>query len=341
MAGHSLQAAQLDLDFLYDPDPGQREANITAAIAYLTQAKVNTVFLQAHADDAGTGNIEKVYFYTSHAPVKADMFGYVTERLQGAGFRVYAWLSTLSGQWLLTGHPEDEVLAVAPENKGWYRRATPFSSRVRQELRQLAGDLAAHSGIDGILFNDDLYFNDFEDFSPAAKAAFKVKFGRELTPGAVSDPILREEWTKVKTQTLNDLTMELAAEIKRYRPAAKIARNIYAPLILDAASREWFAQDFSQYLTLYDYTVIMAYPRMEKAQNPEAWLQTLAKTAANQPQSVDKVIFKLQSYDWDSQAWLTEKELTSQVRALKAGGAVHLAYYPVNVFSNNPETLPF
>lgn len=336
-----LRIGQLDLDFLYDTDRRQFEANIDAAIDYLTRSAVNTVFLEAHADDEGTGNIENVYFYTRSAPVKADVFAYIVERLHRADFRVYAWLSTLSGQWLLKDHPEDEVLALAPDKKGWYRRATPFSPRVQQALKNLVGDLAAYSAIDGVIFNDDLYFNDFEDFSPAAKAVFRARFGRDLTAEALKDPDIMRAWTDVKTKTLNDLTLDMIAEIRKYRPDAASARNIYAPLILEDNAKEWFAQDYHDYLKLYDYTVVMAYPHMEKVKNPEEWLKTLVKVALTDSVAANKVIFKLQAYDWSTEKWLRQKELSGYVRALKSSGAIHLAYYPVNALESSAETLLF
>ncbi len=336
-----LRIGQLDLDFLYDTDRKQFEANIDAAIDYLTRSRVNTVFLEAHADDSGTGNIDSVYFYTRSAPMKADVFGYLVQRLHQADFRVYAWLSTLSGQWLLKNHPEDEVLAMAPDKKGWYRRATPFSPRVREALKSLVGDLAAYSAIDGVIFNDDLYFNDFEDLSPAAKAVFKDRFGRDLTAEALKDPEIMRAWTDIKTKALNELTLEMIAQLRKYRPDAASARNIYAPVILEDDAKEWFAEDYHDYLKLYDYTVVMAYPRMEKVKNPEVWLKTLVRTALADPVAADKVIFKLQAFDWSTGKWLHQKELSGYLRALKSSGAVHIAYYPVNALEGMEDTLPF
>ena len=91
-------------------------------------------------------------FLFSVAPVKADVFDHVTRRLQGRGFQVFAWLPTLSGQWLTREHPEDVVAAYEIKGKGWYRRATPFSQRVQEQLRTMIRELALRTPIDGILF---------------------------------------------------------------------------------------------------------------------------------------------------------------------------------------------
>jgi biofilm PGA synthesis lipoprotein PgaB len=85
----------------------------------------------------------------------------------------------------------------------------------------------------------------------------------------------------------------------------------------------------------------MAYPYMEKAENPAAWLQALAYTALAHPEAKGKVVFKLQTYDWAKKRWVSKRELDNHVKALKAGGASLIGYYPLNVFSSKDEQLPF
>ncbi|MBP2653926.1 MAG: Poly-beta,6-N-acetyl-D-glucosamine N-deacetylase PgaB [Firmicutes bacterium] len=337
----SLRVAQLDLDIIYDDNPKQFEKNIDAAIDYFTRSNVTTVFLEAHADKKGNGNIEGVYFYTSVAPVKKDVFGYVTERLHAKNFRVYAWLSTLSGQWLIKDHPEDAVQASAPGRLGWYKRATPFSPQVRESLKMLVRDLAAYNNIDGIVFNDDLYFNDFEDMSPGARAAFKERFGREMTLAALQEPNVQSVWAEAKAKALNDLTLEMVAEMRRYRPEAASARNIYSAVVTEPEAKKRFAQDFREYLKFYDYTVIMAYPRMEKVPDADEWLIKLTQAALAEPKAKDKVIFKLQSFDWNTRKWVNRKELERQVALMRNYGAMHIGYYPVNIINSDTELLPF
>lgn len=337
----SLRVGQLDIDMLYTSLPAEFDKNIDMAVDQLLQSGVTTVFLQAFNDETGSGLLKDVYFYTTAAPVKADVFSHVVHRLKRAGLEVFAWMPTLSGQWLLKDHPEDEVLAVPAKNKGWYRRATPFSPRVRAALKALYRDLAAYSQIDGILFQDDLYLNDFEDHSPAARAAFKARFQRELDEQALQDPAIAREWATMKTTLLNDITKELAAEVQKYRPMARIARNIYAAPVLDPQAVTWLAQDYQEFLRMYDYTVLMAYPFLEKASQPVDWQRTLAKTALAYPGADRKVIFKLQSFNWATNRWIASKELAGQVTALKSQGAVHLGYYPINVYDPQENKLPF
>ena len=333
---------QLDMDSLYDRNPRQFEANINQALDRIFRGNANTVYLQAFDDSDGDGDIRSVYFQNSVAPVKADVFDHVTRRLQGRGFQVFAWLPTLSGQWLTREHPADVVTAYDVKGKGWYRRATPFSPRVREQLRTMVRELALRTPIDGILFQDDLYLNDYEDVSPAARYAFADRFGRELTPDTLRDPEIRRQWTKMKAQALTDLAHDLIGSIRKFRPQALTARNIYAEAVLNPQAVEWFAQDYQDYLTTYDYTVIMAYPYMENQGGRAAeWLGELASAALKDKTNASKVVFKLQNYDWKGNRWVPRTELSRQIRALQAGGAMHIGFYPENLFSDRHDDSPF
>ncbi|MDU4959569.1 MAG: poly-beta-1,6-N-acetyl-D-glucosamine N-deacetylase PgaB [Sporomusaceae bacterium] len=328
-----LRAAQIDIDPIYDEDPRQLALNIKLAIERLQQAGANTVFLQAFSDN-GSGNIDSVYFATEAAPVKAAVFDHIAAKMQEQGFSVFAWVPTLSGQWLSERYPAARVAACDSNAAGWYNRASPFSEEVAASLESLFSDLAAYSHINGILFQDDLYLNDYEDFSPAAQAAFQREFNRPLTPEALTDDQLRPRWTALKTRALDDLTGRLLAASRRYRPQLVSARNIYALSVANPASEEWFAQNYQNYLRLYDFTVIMAYPYLEK-QNRQAgsWLAALADAALREPEAARKTVFKLQTYDWTDGRWLETREVRRWENILRRKGVQHFAYYPENVYA--------
>jgi len=332
-----IKAAQLDLDAIYDPDStAQTEENLNLAIDRLLASGVNTVYLQAFSDEDASGNIKSVYFHTTEAPVKADLFSHTVARLQAEGnFTIYAWLPTLAMQWIINDKPETAVVAYDEKNSGWYRRATPFSAEVGDRLTAMVIDLVKYCDVNGILFQDDVYLNDFEDFSPAAKQAFKAETGFELTPELLqANPELNKRWVKMKTNALTALTVKLHATAKEYRTNIGSARNIYSVVITEPESEEWFGQNYEQYLNTYDYTVIMAYPYLEKEyEDPVGWLEELATTALKNPQNAQKTVFKLQTYDWNKNRWLSANEIKRFTNALKKKGAIHIAYYPENVFS--------
>jgi biofilm PGA synthesis lipoprotein PgaB len=333
----ALRVVQIDLDALYDANRAQFEKNINLAIVRLKKTHANTVFLQAFADENGDGNIEQVYFATSAAPVKADVFAHVTQRLDDAGYRVFAWVPTLAGQWLTEGHPDDRIAASDPKGQGWYRRATPFSPRVRESLKKLFTDLASQAPIQGVLFQDDLYMTDYEDDSPAGRAAFQARFQQPWSPAVLSEPSIRREWTKLKSAAINSLTTELMAVVRRYRPDSPSARNIYAEAVTDRRAIDWYSQDFQAYLTLYDYTVIMAYPYMEKKGDQALrWLESVADAALADRSAAGKVMIKLQNFDWNTRRWLPPGELVRQVRTVLARGILHVGYYPEDLYSTEP-----
>jgi len=336
-----LRVAQMDLDLLYDDNPAMFETNIETALATLKRSNVNTVFLQAFVDNNATGNAEEMYFSSRVSPTKKDVFDYVVQRLHGSRIQVYAWIPTLANQWLLKDHSEDEVTAVQSAGKGWYRRATPFSPRVKAELKEFVRDLASRSMIDGVLFQDDAYMTDMEDSSPAAQTVFKAHFGKAFTAETLQVPAIVKEWANLKNQAMNDLTKELMEEVRRFRPQAKFARNMYVPVLLNPDSEDWFAQNYQDYLKLYDYTVIMAYTKMDKIKQPEAWLAKIAKTVSAQPGAMDKTIVKIQAYDWDTRQWLVPWELNREVQSLRENGILHIGVYPSNVLVTRGKPLPF
>lgn len=326
-----IMAAQVDIDMIYDNSPEQFEKNINATIDKIRNIGADTVFLQAFADEDGDGDVNEVYFHTNLMKVKADVFSHVTIRLKNEGFKVYAWMPVLSYPWMVEDK-DNAIMAFEEGKQGWYTRATPFSPIVKQYTKDLVKDLALYAPIDGILFQDDLYMNDFEDFSIYAKEAFKKEFHKELTKEILEDEKIRNKWTKLKTKAINDLTKELIDTAKKYRPEIKTARNIYPIVILEPESEEWFAQNYEDYLDLYDYVVIMAYPEMEEVENTDAWLEHLVQISLNNPKAKEKAIFKLQGYDWKNNLWINNDEQNRRKDIIEKLGGKNMAVYPIDVF---------
>lgn len=336
-----IRAVQVDIDLLYDPDPVQVEKNLSSLLDRLVDMRVNTVFLQAFADPEGTGNIKSVYFPNRILPVKADIFSYIVHQISIREIQVYAWMPTLSIE--LPDKKLNESLRVKAYSNGkiklsnsWYNRLSPFSAKTLEKLRMIYEDLASNSQIDGVLFQDDAYLNDFEDFHPDAAEAFKNKFNKPLSPELLkSDAELSRKWTSLKTEVLIAFLQELKKAVKYWRPEAKFTRNIYAEAVLDPDSEEWFAQNYTDFLRNYDFVTIMAYPHMEKAKSPLKWLNSLVQSVKRH-NGLNKTIFKIQTYDWDKKEWINDTLLNSQMRTILKNGGLHLAYYPDDYTINKP-----
>jgi len=189
-------------------------------------------------------------------------------------------------------------------------------------ISEIYEDLAVHAAFDGILFHDDVYLNDREDAS-----AFPGEPGRL--------PTVRE-----RTDALFGLTDEMMGVVRRHRPEARSARNLYARVVLEPESEAWFAQNFRRSLEHYDHTAVMAMPYMEGARNPGAWLDRLLDRVAEVPGGLARTVFELQSVDWRTQRPIPATEIAGWMRRLERRGGIHFGYYPDDFIRGLPELGP-
>lgn len=338
----NIRAVQVDLDLIYGPDPDKTDQNLGKLINRLVEMKVNTVFLQAFSDQDGTGNIKSVYFPNRILPVRADIFSHAVHQMIIRGIAVYAWMPTLSIE--LPDRTLNESLRVRERAEGeirpsrsWYNRLTPFSKEVRNVVRAMYEDLAAYSQIHGVLFQDDAYLTDKEDFHPLAVKSYGTLFGKEISPDALeNNPELAMKWSRYKTETLIDFTTSLMEEVRKYRPEALFGRNLYSIVLSKPESEKWFSQDYELFLKNYDYVIVMAYPQMEKIKQPSAWLEELVDKAKLSNQGLEKTVFKLQAYDWGNKLWIENDLLLHEIRDILSSGGRNIAYYPDNLWKDRP-----
>jgi poly-beta-1,6-N-acetyl-D-glucosamine N-deacetylase len=329
-----MRAAWINTDQIYDPiNPRQTDANVRLILDRYQRLGINTVFLQAYSDPKGDGNVDSVYFYTGAAPVKAAIFDHIARKFRGEGIYVYAVMPTLAAKWLMRDEIKEVATADAlgPES---YKRATPFSDTVRKSLRDLYTDLSTYSFLDGIVFQDDIYLTGSEDFSSAAKQAFNVKFGQSLTADILKNPQSATEWTNLKNDTLTDLTVDLMAVVRQFKPYAKFARIIHPETITDKSAQDRFAKSYAQFLSTYDYTLIMPGSFQDKqSPRPVPWVADLAATAMKPPGASNKLIFQVPTYDWDKKRWFLDNELKEYIKAIRAQGVQLLSFYPDAMFN--------
>jgi biofilm PGA synthesis lipoprotein PgaB len=342
-ATHRIRAMQVDLDLIVDPDShDQTDENLGKLIDRLVEMRVNTVILQAFADPDGDGNIESVYFPNRVLPVRSDIFGWTAHQIMIRDMAVYAWMPTLS--FVLPDKERNERLRVREIRDGksvpgtsWYGRLTPFSNEVLDLVRTMYEDLASHAQISGVLFQDDAYLTDFEDFHPDAVRQYEERFGKGvIVTGLDEDSELAKNWARFKTEALIDFTNSLKQGIKKYRPKALFARNLYSSIVEKPETELWFAQNYELFLGNYDHVVVMAYPQMEEVRSPSKWLKNLVGTAKAFPQGLEKTVFKIQTYNWRKEEWINDGILLQELRDVLSSGGKHLAYYPDNVYEDKP-----
>ncbi len=334
-----IRAAQVDLDLIYDPvSEDQTDRNLGLLIERLLALGVNTVYLQAFADPDGTGRISSVYFPNRHLAVRADIFSHAVHQIMIRGIKVYGWMPTLGV--ILPDRKLQETLKVkrcddvATGKDTW--KLSPFAKETQQILSEIYEDLATHSQISGVLFQDDAVLSDHEDCHPCALNAWAdlmTETGKSGTSPGASNP----DWISLKTRTIDLLLEELMSHVRRFRPHAKFCRNIFAEAVINPASEEWFAQSYFSALQSYDYVVVMAYPQMERRNDAISWLKGLMEAIRMNPFGSDKTVLKIQAYDWGGKHWIDTDKLLKEMRVLEANGARHLAYYPDNVFENQPD----
>ena len=336
-----IRSVQVDLDLIYDPHSyEQTDQNLGKLIDRLIEMEVNTVFLQAFSDPEGTGNIKSVYFYNSVLPVRSDIFSHAVHQMIIRDMTVYAWMPTLSIE--LPDSELNENLKVREiegdkvrPSKSWYRRLTSFDRKVKELIRSMYEDIAAYSQIHGILFQDDAYLTDNEDYHSSAVSSYKARFGKDFIT-MVKDPELSLKWARYKTDVLIDFSKNLMEGVRKYRPNAHFARNLYARILTDPESEVWFAQNYELSLQAYDQVIIMAYPQMENVNKPSEWLKGLVKKAKEFPHGIEKTVFKVQAYDWQKKEWLDDGFLLEEIRDILSYGGRHIAYYPDDLWVDRP-----
>jgi biofilm PGA synthesis lipoprotein PgaB len=344
--GRPGKIMHVDLDYIYDPDPAQQEQNLGRLLDRIQALGVNTVYLQAFADPDANGAADAVYFPNRHLPMRADLFNRVSWQIatRTQVKRVYAWMPMLAWELPRNNPAAADTVVTLPraDNNGHlnmgYPRLSPFSARARAVIRDLYQDLARSTPLDGLLFHDDVTLSDYEDASPEALRTYQ-SWGLPASVAAIhaSDDLLGR-WTILKINTLDNFAAELAAVVREEQPGIHTARNLYAQVALNPRSEVWYSQSLENSLQNYDYTAIMAMPYMEQAADPTAFLHELVDRVNSFPGAMDKVVFELQSVDWrNHDAPIPTRELADTVKALYGWGVKNVAYYPDNLFINNPD----
>lgn len=334
------RVAHVDLDYLYDTDATQMNHNFDVLLERIKSLQINTVYLQAFADPDGDGTASALYFPNRHLPMRADLFNRVAWQLRTrAGVQVYAWMPLLAFD--IDGKPAPKGLRVQSEAGDGsavsdYRRLSPFNPHARRIVREIYEDLAVHASFAGILFHDDAALSDHEDINPSALEVYREQWHLPESPVAIrGDKALLERWTQLKTQYLVDFTLELTRVVQRMRPDIHTARNLYASVVMNPLSEQWFAQNPQAFAQNYDYVALMAMPLMEEADDPRIWLQSLAAKLPNSMRA--KTVFELQSRDWRADKPLPSAILVEQMQLLANAGIRNFGYYPDDFVGGHPD----
>lgn len=342
--GLTTKAMHIDLDYIYDPNPEQVNRNLGDLLERIKKLNVNTVYLQAFADPDANGAANYVYFPNRHIPMRSDLFNRAAWQIKTRTQvkRVYAWMPMIAWE-LPPGNPaaNDKVVTLQVDQKHLnmgYPRLSPFSPRARKIIQEIYEDLAKSSEIDGILFHDDVTLSDYEDDSEMARAQYK-NWGLKASVEEIrSDHSEFLRWTKLKTEYLDDFALKLAQTARNYRPGLNTARNLYAQVALNGNAQEWYAQSLADSIKKYDYTAIMAMPYMEQADDAGAFYSQMFNNVKQQECGLERTVFELQTVNWRKNSEpISAQELSLTIQYLYYLGVNHIAYYPDDLFHNNPD----
>ena len=334
-----ILAAQVDLDYVYDPDIRQQEKNLRLLTQRVCRMGLTTVLLQAFADPDGNDGAEALYFPNHVLPMRRNLFPRVAETLRRCGLKVYAWMPMLAftlkpGQENLLVRKIDRAGKIVPTTN---HHLSPFNPVGRKIIRKIYEDLARSASFDGILFHDDAVLSDYEDASPAALAAYKkAGFPSDITR-IRGNSALMKKWSRFKTRALIRFSNSLLGVVRRYHPTIRSGRALYARPILQPESEQWFAQSLPLFLQAYDYTFVLAMPFMEKAADTNSWLATLADRAMAWTVNPSSLVFELQTVDWRRRKKIATSETVAEIKLLNRQGIVSFAYYPDDFLRNHPE----
>lgn len=336
-ARHPVQrVVHVDLDMVYDPDPAQQNANISALFDRIEAMRITTVYLQAYADPDGDGIADSLYFPNRHLPMRADLFNYVSWQLYSRlDVAVYAWMPVLG--FALKGNHQMVTADPAAKTGSTYQRLSPFDPQNKKIVAEIYRDLAMHSHVDGLLFHDDALLGDYEDASPSGRAWLREQGLPDDMRAVHQDPELMRRVSRAKTLALIKYTRELHDAFRTWSQPVKTARNIYAEVVLRPEAEAWFAQNLEEFLAAYDYTAVMAMPFMEKAENPSEWLASLATAVKRHPLGAEKTVFELQAVDWRRNSPVPSNILAEHMRLLLRSGIANIGYYPENPITAHPD----
>ena len=179
--------------------------------------------------------------------------------------------------------------------------------------------------------------SDYEDASPKAKAQYAA-WGLPDDLNAIrGNDALLQKWTALKTQTLDEFALSLAAEVRKQQPCLLTARNLYAQVALKAYAENWYAQSLENSLRDYDFTAIMAMPYMEQVKDPDAFYSSIVKRVKSYPEGLKKTVFELQATDWRSNTPVSSDELATTISKLYLQGVRHVGYYPDDPIKDHPD----
>jgi biofilm PGA synthesis lipoprotein PgaB len=293
-----------------------------------------------------------VYFDTSHAPVVDPVLTRIVSIGHRHGLKVFAWMETRKMPLHLSDAEPFAALGYCFETHSFkpIHAWSIFDETVEKKLIGLYEDVA-HTGIDGILIQDDLVMHQYEDFSPKAVALFARETGRVLDPRALYHGVFQDKegrwlvsrysdtfwlWARWKNQKLLNLASKLIRAAKGANPEIEVAMNFMYESVTDPDNAlAWLSQSLDEAMKLpLDFYAIMAYHRQMKKElrlsEGDAYnkISTMTARLLHSINDPHKILMKVQMSDWDTRKQIPVDEANQVFRRINDQGRVSLAFIP-------------
>ena len=332
-----MRIMHIDIDYVYDEDKEQQRQNIQALLKRINVVQPNTIFLQAFADPDANGSADQVYFKNRHIPLRDNLFPTLVSQIRSTTQvkHIYAWLPLMA--WEFPKRYKLSYVSHSAGGKQGYIRVSPFDPQNLKYVSEIYLDFMQSNSVDGILYHDDVTLSDYEDSSNIAKKMYQ-------SWGFNSDQLLKQskhpkpsQLAKFKTAYLDQFAEGISKIIKQQQPNMLTARNMYAPVVLDPESENWFSQSMPSTYQYYDYNAIMAMPYMEEADDHQQFYLDLIQQSKKYDPTLDRTIFELQAVNWINNQKLSTQEITETIQFLKQHGVKHIGYYPDDFVNEHPQ----
>jgi biofilm PGA synthesis lipoprotein PgaB len=325
----------------------------------LKKAGVNTIIVRAFQNPgdriyrfAKPQSRVGAYFQTIHAPVVDAVLERIVSIGHRRGMKVFAWMETRKMPLNLPNPEEAKALSYCFDTASLKPLSTwsVFDETVEKALVGLYQD-AALTGVDGILFQDDLIMYRQEDLGAKAVLSFEQETGKTLDPAELFQRVFKDEegrwcvsrysdtfwlWACWKNQKLLGLARKLIQSAKAVNPNIEIAMNFMYESVTDPQNAlAWMSQSLAEASKLpIDYYAIMAYHRQMKKElqlSEEGAYDKISNMTARLLKLVDdphKILMKVQMRDWKTRKQIPPYEADKVFEKINGQGRVSLAFIP-------------
>lgn len=332
-----MRIMHIDIDYVYDKDKKQQHENIRNLIERIQQIQPNTIFLQAFADPDANGSVDQVYFKNRHIPLRENLFPLLVKQIRSKTEvkHIYAWLPLMAWEFPKSYHIP--YVSHSGGGKQGYIRVSPFDQQNLKYVSEIYLDFMKSNSVDGVLYHDDITLSDYEDISAPARKTYQAwGFNSEQVSKLHNSP-KQAPLAQHKTAYLDQFAAGISKILKQQQPNILTARNMYAPVVLNPVSENWFSQSMPSTYQYYDYNAIMAMPYMEEADDHQQFYLDLIQQSKKYDPKLDRTIFELQAVNWKNNQKVSTQEIIETIQFLEKHGVKHIGYYPDDFVNEHPQ----